>query len=65
MGLHLVDSLAAGGTADHLIATNYQLTFVFALFAIANCHDNDANGTSCVCAIRGATRYLIAHLIAR
>ena len=36
MGSHVVDRLAAGGAADHLIASNCQLTFVFALFAIAN-----------------------------
>ena len=47
-----MDSLAAGGTADHLIATNCQLTFVFALFAVAN----DANGTFCVRATRGCNK---------
>ena len=36
VSLHVVDSLAAGGTSDHLIAISCQLTFVFALFAIAN-----------------------------
>ena len=50
-----MDSLVAGGAADHMIATNCQLTSFFALFAIVN----DANGTFCVRAIRGATRYLI------
>ena len=52
VGWDLVDSLAAGGTADHLIATNCKLTFVFALFAVAK----DANRTFCVRATRGCNK---------
>ena len=52
VGFHLVDGLVAGGTADHLIATNCHLTFIFALFAFAN----DANGNFCVRATRACNK---------